>query len=96
MQLPNYFKPLFWDIHFDSIDSQKNRRLIITRTINYGNLKHWKYLSELYGRSLENYFQNIPKSEFRQPALKLAQLIYNLDEFKYASRSDYIQSQKIN
>lgn len=96
MNLPDYFQPLFWDVDFKAISPEKNKRLIITRTINYGNLKHWKWISKYYGKKLPKYFQNIPQSEFRQPALKLANLIYNLNGFQYASRNSYIQSQKTN
>lgn len=96
MKLPDYFKPLFWDIEFQSISPKKDRKTIITKVINYGNLKHWKWISDYYGKNLPKSLQEIPQSEFRQPALKLATLIYNLEDPKYASRSDYIQSQKTN
>lgn len=94
MKLPDYFKLLFWDIEFQSISPKKDRKTIITKVINYGNLKHWKWISDYYGENLKLYLQEIPESEFRERALNLASLIYNLDNLKYASRSDYIQSQK--
>lgn len=96
MKLPKYFKPLFWDVDFNAIDPEKNKRLILTKTINYGNLKHWKWIKNYYGKDLKNSLESIPKSEFRKPVRKLAQIIYNLSGFKYASRSDYIRSQKIS
>lgn len=96
MNLPDYFRSLFWDIDFDSVSPDKNKKLVITKTINYGNLKHWKWISDYYGKNLPKSLQEIPRSEFRQPALKLASLIYNLDDLKYASRSAYIQSKKNN
>lgn len=94
MKLPDKFRPLFWDVKFESLDTNKNKRLILTRTLNYGRLSHWKWLSKAYNNDLKKELEKIPATEFRTPALKLAKLIYNLDEFKYASRDDYIRSQK--
>jgi hypothetical protein len=47
-----------------------------------------------YGKqNIREILMEIPGSEFRKPALKLAIVLFNIKELKYASRSDYIRSQ---
>ena len=41
-------KELFWDIK--NPDINKNKRLIIDRVLQYGNLAELKYIFNLYGR----------------------------------------------
>jgi len=96
MGLPEYFQPLFGDLDFTHLDPHQNKQIILTRVINYGNLKHWKWIKDFYGKDLKKSLELIPRSEFRKPAQSLAKIIYNLDDFKYASRSDYIRSKKTN
>ena len=42
-------KHIFWDMNINSIDFQKNSRLVIERVVVYGNLKDWHKLKEFYG-----------------------------------------------
>ena len=42
-------KELFWDIDRVTLDTKKNRRLIIDRVLQYGNLSELKYIFSLYG-----------------------------------------------
>lgn len=95
LNLPLFFKPLFWSYNFSSIDPQKNKKTIILNTINYGGWKHWLWIIKFYGKKeVKKIIEETPKTEFRVPALKLISLLLNIKEFKYASRSDYIRSQK--
>lgn len=94
-QLPSFFKPLFWSYKFSSIDPQGNKRRIIIDTINYGNWRHWLWVIRAYGkREVKRIIEETPKTEFRGPALKLICLLLDIKKLKYASRSDYIKSQK--
>jgi len=87
-KLPTFFKPLFWGYNFNSIDIVENKRLVIVNTLNYGNWKQWQWLVKQYGRNdLKKTIINIPKSEFRKHIIKLLDLLFNIKEFKYASRS---------
>lgn len=45
----NFSKNLFWDVHFDELDFEKNKRFIIQRTIEFGRLSDWKLIKKLYG-----------------------------------------------
>jgi len=94
-RLPSYFKPLLWSYRFSSINPDKNRRTIIVNALNYGDLKHWRWLVDYYGKDkLREMVSDIPASEFRSPVQKLASLLLGVKRFKYASRSDKIKAEK--
>ncbi|PJB09292.1 hypothetical protein CO121_00770 [bacterium (Candidatus Gribaldobacteria) CG_4_9_14_3_um_filter_36_15] len=94
-KLPLFFKPLFWSYKFSSIDPQRDKKRIIINTINYGNWKHWCWITKFYGKGkVKKIIEETPRTEFRAPALKLISLLLGIKKLKYASRSDYIGSQK--
>lgn len=94
-KLSKNFKPLFWGYDFNSIDPSKDQRIVITNTLNYGDLKQWRELSKIYGKKkLRKTIQLIPQSEFRQQALKLIKLLFNINKFQYASRGAQIKAER--
>jgi len=94
-KLPSFFKPLFWSYNFSSVDPLRDKRRIIINTINFGRWKHWLWLIKFYGTGeIKKIIKNTPETEFRQPALKLISLLLGVGKLKYASRSDYIKSQR--
>ena len=94
-KLPKDFKWLFWGYDFKSINPFKNKRLIIVNTLNYGNLRQWKWLVRMYGRkNLQEIIKLIPESEFRKQVVKLIKLLFGIKKFKYASRSAQIRAEK--
>ncbi|MGC9031761.1 MAG: DUF6922 domain-containing protein [Minisyncoccia bacterium] len=95
LKLPLFLKPLFWSYKFSSIDPKRDKRRVIINIINYGKWKHWLWMIKFYGRkTVKKIVEESPASEFRAPALKLICLLLNIKKLKYASRSDYIRSQK--
>jgi len=95
LKLPQFFKPLFWSYKFSCIDPEKDKRTIIVNTINYGDWKHWVWIMKFYGKQeVKRIIEETPQTEFRPPALKLISLLLGVKKLKYASRSDYIKSQK--
>ncbi len=92
ISLPEMFRPLMWSYKFNLMDAERDKRTIIVNTINYGDLPHWRWLSQTYGRqALKSMLMNMPFSEFRPGAIKLMGLLLGLKKLKYASRSDYIK-----
>jgi len=86
--LPDFFKPIMWSYNFDLLDIKNDSQRIIVNTINYGQWKHWEELVKIYGlKTIKEILQNLPTTEFRPSALKLASLIFNVSDFKYASRN---------
>jgi hypothetical protein len=49
-KIPFSIKRLFWDINKEKLDINSHKKNIIERTINYGVLADWKWLSSVYNR----------------------------------------------
>lgn len=47
----NFSSHLFWDIDRTKIDTEKNKKLIVQRVLDYGLFSDWLYLKEYYGIS---------------------------------------------
>lgn len=85
--LPDFFRPLMWSYDFDSLDLNKNKKSIIINTINYGDLKHWRWVVKRYGKSeVKKVLENIPAWELRSRVRKLVSLIFSLKNLNYAPR----------
>ena len=86
---------MLWSYKFSKIDSEKDKRVIIVNTINYGNWRQWQWIIRKYGRrQVKQFLINTPMSEFRRRALTLISILLDIKKFKYASRNDYIQVKK--
>ena len=95
IKLPEMFRPLMWSYRFSEIDAESDKRVIIVNAINYGDLPHWRWLVNYYGRAaLKAMLSDIPFSEFRTGAIKLMGLFLGFNKLNYASRSDYIQGRR--
>ncbi len=95
LKLPLFFKSLLWSYRFPLINPKRDKKRIIINTINYGGWRHWVWIIKFYGKKeVKRIIQQIPKTEFRERALKLISLLLGIKKLKYASRSDYIKSQK--
>lgn len=95
LKLPLSFKPLFWSYKFSSIDPKRDKKRIIINTINYGDWNHWLWIIKFYGKeTIRKVIEETPSTEFREPVLKLVSILIGIRRLKYASRSDYIKSQK--
>lgn len=85
-KLPDFFKPLFWSVDFNSLDLDKNKKTIILSVINYGDLKHWRFLSDYYGKNeLKKILERLPATEFKPRAARLAEVLFKF-KLNYAPR----------
>jgi len=85
-KLPEFFRPLFWSYDFDSLDLEKNSKTIVLNTINYGDLKHWRWLKNHYGKStIAQILESISATELKQRAGKLAEILFDI-KLNYAPR----------
>ena len=50
--LPDNFRPLLWSYNFSATDPERHKKVIITQTINYGDLHHWRWLVRFYGKEV--------------------------------------------
>lgn len=87
INIPGFFKPLLWSYNFLRIDPEKHRKVIIVNTINYGDLRHWRWITRHYGKdAVRKVLESIPSSELRPRAKKLAAILFTIDSFNNASR----------
>ncbi len=88
-QLPEMFRSLMWSYRFEKIDPDKHYKEIIVNTVNYGDIKHWRWLVSNYGgQRLREVLRSVPVTEFRPRVLKLVGLLFGLkpNEFNHAPR----------
>ncbi len=85
--LPEIFKPLLWSYRFSAIDPQRHKKTVIVQTINYGDLRHWRWIADFYGKEeIHRVLTSIPVSELRFRARKLAALLFAITTFNHAPR----------
>lgn len=74
---------------------EKDQRIIIVQILNYGKMRDWQWLVEMYGReNLKKAIADIPASEFSPRTIELLGLVFGIGKMNYASRSDYIRDQE--
>ena len=87
-RLPSFFRPLLWSYNFKNIDIFKDEKIIIAKTINYGDLSHWKWLIDCYGKKkIRDVLEQIPVTEIRPRAERLAAVIFGIRRFNHVPRS---------
>lgn len=85
--LPEMFRPLLWSYVFEDIDPNKHYGELSVNTINYGSLKHWKWLLDYYGKDrMQEILENRWETEFNSESRHLARLIFGVDHFRHAPR----------
>ncbi len=76
-----------WSYDFGSLDLQKNKKTIILKVINYGDLKHWRWIINYYGQNeIKKVLESVPAGELRSRVRKLVSLIFSLPNLNYAPR----------
>lgn len=88
MKLPEYFKPILWSYDFARLDTEENKRLIITNAINYGDLEHWKWIANHYGKAeVRNLLTELPAHQLREKVRPLAAILFDVKQYNHAPRS---------
>lgn len=91
-RLPEMFRPLLWSYRFEEIDPVAHRKEIIVNTINFGDLKHWQWLTAYYGRpAVRRVLTSVPVTEFRPHVRNLVGLLFGIgeEEFRHAPRGPH-------
>ncbi len=88
-KLPSFFKPILWSYLFNSIDLQKDKKTIIINSINYGDLKHWRWIVKYYGKKeVKKVLMTIPFTEIRPRIIPLVSLLFSINKYNYAPRGN--------
>lgn len=89
-KIPKFFQPLLWSYRFSRLEPERDLRPILVQTVNYGQWRHWQWLRKHYRmKAIQQALRQIPQSEFRPPALRLARLVFKVNEPQHASRRPY-------
>lgn len=85
--LPEFFKPLLWSYDISQIDVERDKKMIIVNAVNYGDLCHWRWLVQTYGKEeVSNVISRIPVTELRPRVRRLAAIFFSVKNFNYAPR----------
>ncbi len=88
-KLPLFFKPILWSYDFNSIDIEKDKKVIVINSINYGDLKHWRWIVKKYGKKkVREILKKVYFTEIRARVAPLVSLIFSINKFNYASRGN--------
>ena len=90
LKLPSFFHPLLWSYDASRIDLERDKKAIIVNALNYGDLKHWRWLVSFYGKNeVQKVIVHIPETEFRLRVRPLIALLFTIDTFNHAPRSTH-------
>lgn len=80
-KLPVMFRFLLWSYTFEKVDPDTHRIPIIINTINYGDLKHWRWITRYYGKkNVQEVLKTVPITSFRPQVRPLAAILFDLQE----------------
>ena len=72
---------------FGAWESKKTADEIIVNTINFGSLKHWRWLVDYYGKDrVKEIIEERWATEFNAESRNLAQLIFGVSRFRHGPR----------
>lgn len=87
--LPAFFERLFWSYNFSLLDLDRNKKTIILNSINYGGLKHWRWINNHYGKGvIKEILGSVPATELKKRAGRLAEILFEI-KLNYAPRGTY-------
>ncbi|TSC68224.1 MAG: hypothetical protein G01um101466_519 [Parcubacteria group bacterium Gr01-1014_66] len=87
-KLPNFFRLILWSYDLEKLDLERNKKIIILNSLNYGDFSHWHWIINFYGKeAVRSLIQDTPASEFRPRVRHLITLIFDIDHFSHALRS---------
>lgn len=88
-KLPLFFKPILWSYVFDKLDLEEDKKIIIVNTINYGDLKHWRWIIKNYGKKdIKMVLTSIPFTEIRARVVPLVSIVFSIHKYNYAPRGN--------
>ena len=75
-ELPEHIKKFFWDIDCQKLDFEKHKSSIIGRTLKYGSLDDWQWLTSQYGnQEIIKSVGNLREGYFYPSTIKLISLL---------------------
>ena len=88
-KLPKIFKSILWSYKWGNIDVDESKRRIIINSVNYGDLDHWRWIVDYYGREeVLDVVNSSKEGEVREGAKKLLNLILSKKDEKSAYKKE--------
>jgi len=88
--LPDFFAQILWSYDFTKIDPEKQKKTIIINAINYGDLRHWRWIVNYYGKEIiKEILEKVPATEIKPRTRRLTSIIFSVKYFNYASRGTH-------
>lgn len=86
-KLPEMFRSLMWSYKFEEIDPDVHYGELVVNTVNYGTLKHWRWLVDYFGKDrMKQILEERWETEFNRESLHLAQIIFGINQFRHVPR----------
>ncbi|MCF7875977.1 hypothetical protein K9M06_02865 [Candidatus Bipolaricaulota bacterium] len=88
MKIPDYFDKILWSYDSSRLDPDEDMNLIIISAINYGDLEHWRWIKNYYGKdTVKSVLEAVPVEQLRERVRPLASILFDVEEFNNAPRS---------
>lgn len=85
--VPSFFRPILWSYRPGALDPVRHKKIIIAAAVNYGSLKHWRWIAQQYGRrGVGRMLASLPATAIRAHVRPLAAIIFSVKSFNNASR----------
>lgn len=82
ISIEDFSKHLFWDVDLRSFDLQKHKKFMVERVLEYGMLKDWNLIKELYGKEeIKNISLNIRSLD--AVTLSFLSTIFKIDKTEF-------------
>lgn len=89
-RIPSIFLPLFWSHPFDEVDIERDKKTLLVQALNYGDLIHWKWLVQTYGRTqVRRMIKNLRPTELRPSVVHLVSLLLGAQPSQHAPRRSH-------
>ena len=78
--LPEYFRSVLWAHDFTRMNPEKDRQTIIVQAVNYGDLRHWRWIAKRYGkRVVASVLADTRADSVRSRVRSLASLLFRMN-----------------
>jgi hypothetical protein len=75
--IPDTAAKYFWDVNASELNVEKHKRLIMSRLLNYGDLREWRWLAERYGKKeIVSFVRSDGRTGLREPTKRLALVMF--------------------
>ncbi len=87
--IPLSLKPVFQEYDFDRLDAERNRDLVIERTLNYGDRREARWLYQQYGRdAIAKWVRELGSRLLSRRRFAYWRVVLDVIDFKRPSRWD--------